>query len=182
MLDHAPNAAIPEDIRRQFQQNEDGRVLFFSTTPQERHQPLQPGAAVGHSVKYMAAKMRRQLLEKKRKVEGEENSPEDVGSKRTKTEVEGQIFKKGVKEMTDDALRALIKQMDEGTDQIWKTMYGSEWETGKTMETQRLYERQAKAARGEAELAESRRKRAESERVSMKRDAGPYLDDYDPRY
>ena len=182
MLDHAPNAAIPEDIRKQFQQNEDGRVLFFSTTPQERHQPLQPGAAVGHSVKYMAAKMRRQLLEKKRKAEGEGNSLEDVGSKRTRIVVEGQKIQKSIKEMTDDALKALIKQMDEGTDQIWKSMYGSEWKAGKNMGTQRLYERQTKAASNEAELAESRRRRAESERISMRRDAGPYLDDYDPRY
>ena len=182
MLDHAPNAAIPEDIRKQFQQNEDGRVLFFSTTPQERHQPLQPGAAVGHSVKYTAAKLRRQLLEKKRQVEEEQKLSEDAMIKRLKTEEDGKTFQKSVKEMTDDALRALIKQMDEGTDQIWKNIFGKDWEAGKTMEMQRLHERQSEAAKKEDELAESRRKRAEREKVLMKRDAGPYLDDYDPRY
>ena len=182
MLDHAPNAAIPEAIRKQFQQNEDGRVLFFSTPPQERHQLLQSGAAIGHSARYMATKLRRQLLEKKRKAEEGEKSSEDVNGKRTKMEADGQKMQKTVKQMTDDALQALIKQMDEGTDQIWKNMYGSEWEAGKTLEAQHLHERQARAAAAEAELAESRRKRAERERIPMKRDIGLYLDDYDPRY
>ena len=182
MLDHAPNAAIPEDIRKQFQQNEDGRVLFFSTTPQEKYQSLQPGAAVGHSVKYIAAKLRRQLLEKKRKAEEEQKLLENAGTKRMKMDEEGKTFQKSVKEMTDNALMALIKQMDEGTDQIWKSIYGNDWEAGKAMEMQRLHERQMEAAKNEAELADSKRKRAESEKIVMKRDAGPYLDDYDPRY
>lgn len=64
-LPDAANLSIPPEVREQYQRDEFGRVLFFTTPPVGVDQET---AARGHSVRYLAQKARQQeLLSKKRK-------------------------------------------------------------------------------------------------------------------
>ena len=63
--DQADAAAFPDDIRARFQRNEEGKVLFFSKAPVVYQDPP---PTLGHSARYRAAKLRREMaLNLKRK-------------------------------------------------------------------------------------------------------------------
>ena len=69
------NETFPEDVRRQFQCDEAGRVLFFTAPPLDRiHKGLSPDSArLGHSAKYLAGHREWMVeRERKRKVRDEE--------------------------------------------------------------------------------------------------------------
>ncbi len=55
------NQLIPQDIRDQFQQDEHGHILFFTSPPVDTLPPVKPGSAIGHTAKYLAAKHRDKL-------------------------------------------------------------------------------------------------------------------------
>ena len=64
------NQLIPQDIRDQFQQDEHGHILFFTSPPVDTLPPIKPGSAIGHTARYLAAKHRDKLAaNEKRKVE-----------------------------------------------------------------------------------------------------------------
>lgn len=86
-----------------------------------------------------------------------------------------------IHEMRDQALQLMIDQMQDGTEAIYKGLYGPEWKQGAQFEAARTAQRQAEARRQQAVLAESERKRKESETVSLA-GTGVFLDDLDPRY
>ena len=136
---------------------------------------------MGHTARYLAEKLRRKIaLEEKRKAEGVPEDYEEPKPKKVKQEIEGTISGQ-IKSLKDKALRMLIDQMQEGTDALYKDLYGSQWKEGAAFEAARRAERQAEAARVAAALAESERQRKEDETVSLT-GTGVYLDDYDPRY
>ena len=178
-LSDSANAAIPADIREQFQQDEQGRVLFFTKPPLD---VLPPGDGPPiHSLKYVAAKLRR-TVELKRKREAEEEHAKHVDEaerKRIKDEQVAEVTE-NLRNLEERAVMALVKQMDEGTDAIYRAEYGDMWQEAKRIETKRLAMRQAEARREKEELEESERKRKEAQKISIKSN-GPYLDDIDPR-
>lgn len=136
---------------------------------------------MGHTARYLAEKLWRKIaLKEKRKAEGLPEDYEEPKPKKVKPEVDealaGQI--KGLK---DKALRTLINQMQEGTEAIYKDIYGPQWEEGAGFEAARRAERQAEARRKKAALAESEWERRENETVPLS-GTGVYLDDFDPRY
>lgn len=83
--------------------------------------------------------------------------------------------------LRNEALQVLIDQMQEGTEAIYKSLYGSEWEDGAKFEAAKTAKRQAEAQGRMAAAAELKRKREENETVSLT-GTGVYLDDFDPRY
>ena len=177
-LSDSANAAIPADIREQFQQDEQGRVIFFTKPPLD---VLQPGDGPPiHSLKYVAAKLRR-TMELKRKREAEEEQAKHAGEaarKRIKDEQVAEVT--NLRSLKERAVLAWVKQMDEGTDAIYKAEYGDIWQEAKRIETKRLAIRQAEARREKEELEESERKRKEAQKISVKSNR-PFLDDIDPR-
>ena len=86
-----------------------------------------------------------------------------------------------IEELRDKGLRLLIEQMNRGTEEIYKSVYGDTWKEGMEYEQQQLKIKQAEAAKFRAELEASRRKREEKEKVDM-HGSGVYLDDFAPRY
>ena len=178
-LSDSANAAIPADIREQFQQDEQGRVLFFTKPPLD---VLPPGDGPPiHSLKYVAAKIRRNIeLKRKREAEeGHEKHADEAEQKRIKAEQVAEVTK-NTRKLEEKAVLAWIKQMDEGTDAIYKAEYGDMWQEAKRIETNRLTIRQAEARHEKEELQESERKRKESQKIPIRSD-GPFLDDIDPR-
>lgn len=89
------NLSIPSEIREQYQRDEFGRVLFFTTPPVSAGQGA-TGLPTGHSVRYLAAKARRaqqlaqkrqerdlqlqadERLAKKARLEADERAGEDI--------------------------------------------------------------------------------------------------------
>ncbi|KAL8641342.1 MAG: hypothetical protein Q9228_001838 [Teloschistes exilis] len=180
-LSEQANAQIPEEVRKRYQQDEHGNVLFFTAPPVDVLQPTKEGSAVAHTARYLAEKLRRKIaLKEKRKAEGLPEDYEEPKPKRVKTEADENVDDK-VKNMREKALRMLIDQMQEGTDAIYKDLYGEHWKEGAEFEAARRIERQEEARKKNAALAESARKRKENKTVSLT-GTRVYLDDFDPRY
>jgi len=180
-LPDSANAAIPQDIREQFQRDEDGRVLFFTTPPVDALPPVGEGTVIGHTAKHLANKLRRKMaLKEKREAEGLPSDGETPALKKAKVEQEEPSLQR-VEDLRDRGLRMMIEQMNQGTEAIYKSVYGDTWEEGMEYEQGRLQVAQAEAAKRQAELEASERKRREGEKVDMY-GTGLYLDDYDPRY
>ncbi|KAL8732176.1 MAG: hypothetical protein Q9166_002923 [cf. Caloplaca sp. 2 TL-2023] len=180
-LSEQANAQIPEEIRQQYQQDEHGNVLFFTAPPVDILPPTKEGSAVGHTARYLAEKLRRKIaLKEKMKAEGLPEDYEEPPPKRIKSafdeDLAGQIHG-----LRDEALRVLIDQMQAGTEAIYKSIYGPEWQEGARFETARTGKNQAEARERMAAVAELKRKKEESESVPLT-GTGIYLDDFDPRY
>lgn len=82
-MNDAANAAIPADIREQFQRDEQGRILFFTAPPVDvKALRTEKGEGLGHSVEYLAGKTQRdekvrearKRRAEERRVKAEENA------------------------------------------------------------------------------------------------------------
>ncbi|KAL8808433.1 MAG: hypothetical protein Q9200_004266 [Gallowayella weberi] len=185
-LSEQANAQIPEEIRQQYQQDEHGNVLFFTAPPVDVLPPTKEGSAVGHTARYLAEKLRQRIaLKEQRKAEGlpedyVEPKPKKIKPITIKPELDadlaGQIY-----QLRNEALQVMIDQIQEGTEAIYKSIHGAQWEDDVRFEAARTAKRQAEARERTAAMADLRRKREENETVSLT-GTGVYLDDFDPRY
>jgi chromatin structure-remodeling complex subunit RSC1/2 len=84
------NLSIPSEIREQYQRDEFGRVLFFTTPPISASQGA-TGTLTGHSVRYLAAKGRRaQQLAQKRQERDLQLQMDDRLAKKARLEADKQ--------------------------------------------------------------------------------------------
>lgn len=181
-LGDTANASIPEDIREQFQRDENGHVLFFTAPPLDVLPPTKPGGAIGHTARYLAAKFRRKMaLTEKQKVAGLHELMDESAPKKPKLEGEDAHFAAQVTEMREKALGLLVTQMEQGTDALYKDLYGEHWAEGMRIEREKLIKAQKERMQQLAELEKSEAKRREKMKVSLTGN-GIYLDDIDPRY
>lgn len=180
-LPESANAAIPLDIREQFQRDEKGNVLFFTTPPVDVLPPVNEGSAVGHTAKYLANKLRRKLaLKEQREAAGLPESEEAPATKKLKT-TPSAPSQQEIEALRDKGLKLLVDQINHGTENIYRDIYGDQWEEGMRYEQEKLMTAQEEARARRVELEASERKRKEQDRISL-RHTGVYLDDYDPRY
>ncbi|KAK5003886.1 hypothetical protein LTR39_006304, partial [Cryomyces antarcticus] len=109
------NATIPQEIREQFHHDEQGRVLFFTAPPLDTVSPVKEGAALGHSVRYLAAKARReQSLRQKRWAEDSELKEKEATRKRVKREAEESLTR-DIAQLKEKALQALEDKLVHAT-------------------------------------------------------------------
>ncbi|KAI4143340.1 MAG: hypothetical protein L6R39_004604 [Caloplaca ligustica] len=180
-LSEQANAQVPKEVRQLYQQDEHGNVLFFTTPPVDVLPPTKEGSALGHTARYLAEKLRRKMaLKEKRKAEGLPEDYEEPKAKKVAPVIDGELVGQ-VNEMRDKALKLMVEQMQDGTEGIYKTLHGADWEEGAMFEAQRTRQRQLEARRKQAALEETERRRKENETVSLA-GTGVYLDDLDPRY
>lgn len=158
------------------------KVTFYSLPPPlDVLPPAKPGSAIGHTARYLAEKLRRKIaLEEKRKAEEGlstlvEEAPASKKQKPTPKDLAP------ITEMRDEALRLWIAQMDQGTEAIYKDLYGERWEEGMEYEKEKLARGREEARRKRMALEESVKKAEEREKVSLT-GSGVFLDDIDPRY
>lgn len=108
-LPDAANLSIPAEVREQYQCDEYGRVLFFTTPPVAMKQPAD--IAQGHSVRYLAEKARRKLaIEKKRKEREAEQDDSSRAAKKIKLQAVQQVAD-DIDVMKWKALQVLDKQL-----------------------------------------------------------------------
>lgn len=185
MLSEHANAAIPPEIREEFQCDEKGHVLFFTTPPVDTTQPPKSGAPIGHTAKYLANKLRQKIaIREKRKAAGLPEEGEDPDSlpvsKKVKTstlKVEtSEEFHQEVITLRQKALDVWIKQMDTGTETIYKAAYGEEWKAANEHQKERLAKTQADSRNKAARIRASEAKRQERQKVSW--GGSIHLDDW----
>lgn len=183
-LSSSANASIPEDIREQFQRDDQGHVLFFTAPPLDVLPPVKEGSALGHTARYLAEKLRRNItLKEQRKASGLPEEPEEdvePPRKKPKLSTDPAVLSK-VPELRDRALRIWIEQVEQGTETIYKNLYGEHWEEGMKYEQERLAKGREEARAKNEVLEERDRKKKESRKVQLLRPT-VFLDDFDPRY
>lgn len=179
------NLAIPEEIRNQFQQDEHGHVLWFTSPPVDTLPPSKPRSAVGHTARYLANKIRaKKAAQEKRKAEDLPEDEEERAQraiKKAKQGVDGDLEQQ-IKDLTVKAIWKWNGQMQADTDKIYESLYGELWEEGKKYELEKLAKAQTNERQRQAELAQKKKKSDWEEARDACRDSGIYKDDLDPRF
>ncbi len=156
-------------------------MLFFTTPPLDILPPVKPGAAVGHSVRYLAEKARRINAIKEKMKRGQEDAEEEqAAKKKAKLEEEDSISARA-KDLTRTALTLLVKDMEDGTKALYRDMLGEQWEAGLEIDTTRLQAAQAEESQRTNAIQDNVRRMKDKQMISLKGN-GVYLDDVDPRY
>jgi len=141
-LSDAANQAIPPDVREQFQRDENGHVLFFSAPPLAILPSEKQGAGLGHSAKYLAAKLKREEAQKKRKLEeeaagGGQAQREEERRASLKRENEKALSEK--RALAEQTLRDMEQRMVESTKKEYQALYGAEWKERMGEQLDRLF-------------------------------------------
>lgn len=173
-LSDTANAAIPADIREQFHRDEQGRVLFFSSPPLDIIPRMDQ--RLGHSLKYLAAKEKRQQLIEERKRKADEEAL-DRESKLSRTD--GQPVA-NLEDLTAKAIVALTDQIATSTDKFYNMLYGERAEEVKVADQKELQREVLADQLLHTQTAEIRDLSKAAQHVSLK-GSGVYLDDFDLR-
>ncbi len=119
-------------------------------------------------------------MKKKRMAQGLPEDSEEPEPKKVKPEFDEGLAGQ-IQTLRDEALQVLIDQMQDGTEAIYRNIYGTQSEQGARFEEARAAKHQAEARERLAAAADLMRKKKESETIPMT-GTGVYLDDLDPRY
>jgi chromatin structure-remodeling complex subunit RSC1/2 len=127
ILSDQANAAIPPEIREQFQQDENGRILFFTAPPLNAPKLAnKEDRTLGHSARYLAAKAKRDtLISAKRKAAAADATERAESAKRARVEAENK-FNKDISKLSVKAMKALENQLAVTVKKDFQTLYGSE--------------------------------------------------------
>lgn len=149
--------------------------------------PVKPGSAIGHTARYLADKIRaRKASQEKRKAERLLDTEEDQlhhAAKRVRQGTE-EVTPQQIEDLKVKALKVWTEQIPAGTDNIYKKLYGQDWEEGKKYELEKLAQKQAEHKRRQEEFEAAHADRLSSWEKAHHAvtDSGIYKDDYDPRY
>lgn len=128
-LNDSANAQIPYDIRAQFQCDEQGRILWFTAPPQNTVSAAQEETRnlSGHSVKYLAAKARRdKLIGEKRKREAE-TAGEDQERRAKAVKIEQDRAERQWQELTSKAMTMIEGDLLKSCEAEYQRLYGDQW-------------------------------------------------------
>lgn len=127
-LPDALNNAIPEDIRREFQQDDQGRVHFYAVPPLDASRIPEHLEKLGHSVRYLAKKARIEE-EKARKIkERDEQQAIEAEESRKRAREEEEVLERAAKKLEIDFWDKVSKDIAAGTENFYKHHYGDEWQ------------------------------------------------------
>jgi chromatin structure-remodeling complex subunit RSC1/2 len=121
-------------------------VLFFAAPPLDVTTPVGKegrGGPLGHTVRYLAAKYKREeLLKAKRRSEEAALAESEVSSKKAKIQEDAEVKEKA-EALTKRAVGLWNEQMLTGLISQWKELYGDKWEDGVEFELGKLEKAQA---------------------------------------
>jgi chromatin structure-remodeling complex subunit RSC1/2 len=180
-LSDQANAAIPEDIREQFHRDDRGHVLFFASPPLAVPKVAVNGKQLQHSARYLAARARRSKeRDLKRQREEEANAEREEARKKMKKEEDLKLAQQ-VEESTAKAFSIWVEETIAGTNELYKKMFGEQWENAKKLDEQATAKTQEQQQQRIKEREKWEREKEEREKVSLKPPM-VYLDDIDPRF
>lgn len=161
------NSAIPADIRAQFHHDDAGRIIFYTTPPLDIKPVSESAPELGHSLRYLADKARsKEADQKKRKareIELEKEADEKV--KRTKSN-RGTAITAEPKSLAN-SMENYALEMDKGTDEIYKQLYGENWQEIREQDRNNLAVEQAKTFNRLKENRDFHQKRAAEKEVKI---------------
>lgn len=168
-LSDGANGSIPADIREQFHRDEHGRVLFFTAPPLDVSPvPEATKKKFGHSLKYLAARIREKRAtsdESQAAASSAQIKDEKPQLKRDMEEVDERS--REIKRLKVHALEVLGSQIQEGTEKIYKEMYGDEWKAMLEAEEVKSRILQAEEAAKKAEIEKRERIREEQKVIKL---------------
>ena len=161
------NASIPADIRAQFQTDQHGKVIFFTTPPLDINPLPEEAQTLGHSLRYLADKARhKEEDEKKRKArEIELEAAANKRLKRMKTDEEGK--KNWIIDQKLVSLQQWTTNMERGTDELYKQMHGENWKEIRELDLARLAVQQEEAFKNQKELEKFRHENKENKEAKI---------------
>ncbi|KAI9643481.1 hypothetical protein NHQ30_008100 [Ciborinia camelliae] len=123
-LPDAANSSIPADVRSQFHTDEAGRIIFYTSPPLDSNPMPEESHGLGHSLKYLANKVRRkEELEKKRKIREVELEIEATERlKRKKADAE--IRKQAILDAQVKSIKTWTENLEKGTEALYKQLSG----------------------------------------------------------
>ena len=130
-MSESANAMIPLEIRNQFPQDDDGRVLFFTTPPIDTRHVLdgrsraEKGIPLRHSEAFLAARKARAQQIKERRAQRDAES--GSGRHKSRPEVEDSSWMLQKSHLKREALLSVARQLDQRTDEFYRRQYGSSW-------------------------------------------------------
>ena len=181
------NLAIPEDVRGEFQQDDQGHVLFWTAPPISTLPPAKPGSALGHTARYLADRIRaKKVAQEKRKADAiseDEQSRPQRDPKRIQRAADN-VLQQQLEDLQVKALTKWNEQLQASTDSIYKKLYGRHWEEGKKYELEKLSAKQAEYRTQRIEMERAHAQPLYSWNRARAALAEPviYKDDFDPRY
>jgi chromatin structure-remodeling complex subunit RSC1/2 len=170
-LSDGANASIPADIREQFHRDEHGRVLFFTAPPLDVSPvPEATKKKLGHSLKYLAVKSREKRAPSDESQVTANSAPIKDEKPQLKREMEDVDERtEEIKRLKVHALEVLGSQIQDGTERIYKEMYGDEWKEMLQVEEVGLRIVQAEEAAKKAEIEKRERIREEQKVIKLGR-------------
>ncbi|KAE8450030.1 hypothetical protein EG329_007169 [Mollisiaceae sp. DMI_Dod_QoI] len=162
-LPEGANNAIAADIRAQFHTDDYGKILFYTAPPLDINPIPEEKQSLGHSLRYLADRARNKQADlKKRKArELELEAAAIETAKRTKIEAERQ--QQSIIENSLKAIKSWSKEMDSGTDELYKQLDDENWKQVRDLDQARLAVLQDQATRTQKE-----NQRYQKERVNEK--------------
>ena len=205
-MSETANNMIPSDIRAQFPQDEQGRVLFFSTPPVDTRHIVQgrsereKGDYLAHSLRYLATKADNEREAKRKRpidddTEMPTTKPISPGAFAEARDPDGRIRSDPAKaqeiaehksqqlaELKNKALLTLARSLNQQTDAMYKADFGPKAEGYKAIDAQRMQAEVKRTETAEAELQNLRD--VPDVMTDFKRSPweGLYKDDFDARY
>ena len=166
-LPSSANQAIPRDIRSQFQQDEFGNVIFFTTPPLEANPLPEEKQKLSHSLRYLADKARtKEEEDKKRKArEADLEAEATDNAKRTKANEEN--FKSLLVNQKLVALEMWTKDMEGGTDELYEQLHGENWKEVRDADLARIAVQQEEALKKSKELELFQKESREQREVKL---------------
>ncbi|ELR08339.1 hypothetical protein VC83_04650 [Pseudogymnoascus destructans] len=135
-LSDVANASIPQDIRSQFHRDENDRVLFFTAPPLDVPRVPAKARVLGHSLKYLAAKLKDTDALAEARKERDKKLAEMSSEKRKRDDEEFAKREEEVEQAKIRALQAFNRDMEEGTLRIYERIFGADGKA--VMEEERL--------------------------------------------
>jgi chromatin structure-remodeling complex subunit RSC1/2 len=166
-LSEAANLSIPADVRGQFQHDEFGKMLFFTTPPLDKNPLPENKRHLQHSLKYLADKARaKEEEDKKRKARDADLEAQATARiKRMKEDSEG--HKKWLAEQKVAAMWKWVDVMEKGTDDLYKKMHGDDWERMRELDRCNLAAKQEEAHKASQQAKEYFAARAKDKEVPI---------------
>ncbi len=167
-LDNNANASIPKEIRDQFHCDGQGRVLFYTTPPVNVEILEGQGRVLGHSVRYLAAKQRREM-EMRAKRSFEEAQPNQTEEARKKAKVDTSLpSDEVILNTTVKALELLEDQLASATRADYEALMNGNAQQGIETDVERLVSMHWEAYKMEEEMAEREKRRKEQENTGLR--------------
>ena len=180
----AANAAIPADIRNEFQQDRQGHVLFFPKPPISVQRPDSDVSRAQLPIRLRAALIRSRRSRKElESARTSSNVPERPTKRRRESKEEKEEQAVDVEAMLRQC-REWLKGQQNGTDEIWKVNYGDGWQKVRDLNAIRLeaIRSEARAHRRVIEAKLPSNEQLIRETYSMLAPQKVYKDEVNPRF